>query len=668
MFVLDHVWILPALPLLGAALNGLLGRHWPKRWVDAVGVGATTLAFAAALELVREFARLQPDQIPIIKSFFTWIVAGSFRADFSLQIDQLTIVMILVVSGVGWLIHIYSTGYMAREGGYPRFFSFMNLFMFFMLTLVMAANFVLLFVGWEGVGLCSYLLIGFYFVKKSAADAGKEAFIVTRIGDLGFTLGILLTFWTFHSVDYATVLSAAGQRPIESAGQGVLTSICLLLLAGAIGKSAQLPLYVWLPDAMEGPTPVSALIHAATMVAAGVYMVARFHVLYEHAPLAMLAVAIVGALTAFYSATLGLVQTDIKKVLAYSTISQLGYMFLGCGVGAFAAGIFHLMTHAFFKALLFLAAGSVIHALGGEQDLRRMGGLRKKIPWTYGTMLAAALSIAGAPLLAGFFSKDEILAAARSGPYANIALWALGLAGALLTSFYIFRLVFLTFHGAPRYDERQTHVHESSKNMLAPLVVLAVLSVAGGWVAAPHLVGGTDHFATFLRPVFSASGAAHDGAASSAHQLFQTRSNPFLEFLRAVTGPPVIVALVGFLVAWWFYLLRPQTPKRLAETFHAPYQLLLAKYYVDELYDWMIVRPLVWLSTQLFWRVIDDGAIDGSVNGIARVARGFGDRLRQVQSGNTRSYAAWVVVGAVAFTSFLIWMPWFLRLFPWMAR
>ncbi len=662
MPVLDHVWIIPALPLLGAALNGLLGRHWSKRWVDTVGIGTTGLAFAATLELVREFAHLQPSQIPFVKSFFTWIVAGSFRADYSLQIDQLTIVMMLVVTGVGWLIHIYSTGYMAHEGGYYRFFAFMNLFMFFMLTLVMAGNFVLLFVGWEGVGLCSYLLIGFYFLKKIAADAGKKAFIVTRIGDFGFTLGILLTFWTFRSVDYAAVFGAAGQMPIESAGQaGVLTSICLLLLAGAIGKSAQLPLYVWLPDAMEGPTPVSALIHAATMVAAGVYMVARCHVLYEHAAIAMLAVAIVGAVTAFYSATIGLVQTDIKKVLAYSTISQLGYMFLGCGVGAFAAGIFHLMTHAFFKALLFLAAGSVIHALGGEQDIRRMGGLRKKIPWTYGTMLMAALAIAGVPFFSGFFSKDEILEAAHSGPHANAWLWGLGLAGALLTSFYIFRLVFLTFHGAPRFDEHQTHVHESPKNMLVPLVLLALLSVVGGWMAAPRLVGGASHFEEFLSPVFRTYDAqplmGHEGALSaSVQQLFQLGSHPLTELLHAVTGPPVIVALVGFLVAWWFYIRRPQTPEQLAESFHAPYKLLLNKYYVDELYDRVIVRPFIWLSRRLFWQVVDEGAIDGSVNGLAHVARTFGDRVRQVQSGNTRSYATWVVVGAVVLTSLLIWM------------
>jgi NADH-quinone oxidoreductase subunit L len=658
MLALDYLWIIPALPLLGAALNGLLGSHWSKRWVDAVGVGTTGLAFAATLELVREFARLPASQIPAIKSYFTWITAGSFRVDYVLQMDQLTIVMLLVVTGVGWLIHIYSTGYMAQEGGYYRFFAYLNLFMFFMLTLVMAGNFVLLFVGWEGVGLSSYLLIGFFFVKKIAADAGKKAFVVTRIGDFGFTLGILLTFRTFRSLDYAAVFGTVGQMPVENARQaGVLTSICLLLLAGAIGKSAQLPLYIWLPDAMEGPTPVSALIHAATMVAAGVYMVARCHVLYEHAPMAMLAVAVVGALTAFYSATIGLVQTDIKKVLAYSTISQLGYMFLGCGVGAFAAGIFHLMTHAFFKALLFLAAGSVIHAIGGEQDMRRMGGLRRKVPWTYWTMLTAALAIAGAPLFAGFFSKEEILEAARSGPHANSVLWALGLIGAMLTSFYIFRLVFLTFHGPPRFDEHQTHVHESPKNMLVPLVVLALLSIVGGWVAAPRLVGGVNHFDKFLDPVFRASvSRGLEGPAAAAQQVSQKGSDRAVELLPALMGPPVIVALVGFLVAWWFYIRRPQTPERLAESFHAPYQVLFNKYYVDELYAAVIVRPLVWLSERLLWRVVDEGMIDGSVNGVAHVARAFGDRLRHIQSGNTRSYAAWVVLGAVVFTTLLIWM------------
>ena len=644
MFILRYLWIIPALPLAGAALNGLFGRHWPKRAVDAVGLGATGLAFAATLELIREFARLRPGQVPWIESYFTWIAAGSFRAGFDLQVDQLTIVMLLVVTGVGWLIHIYSTGYMAHQGGYYRFFAYMNLFMFFMLTLVMAANFVLLFVGWEGVGLCSYLLIGFYFLRKSAADAGKKAFIVNRIGDFGFMLAIFLTFWTFGSVDFTIVFRTAANMPTEAPGQlGVLTSICLLLLAGAVGKSAQLPLYVWLPDAMEGPTPVSALIHAATMVTAGVYMVARSHILYMHAPLATTAVAIIGALTALYAATIGLVQTDIKKVLAYSTISQLGYMFLGCGVGAFAAGIFHLMTHAFFKALLFLAAGSVIHALSGEQDMRRMGGLRHKIPWTYWTMLIGTLSISGAPLFAGFFSKDKILFETAVSPYGGKMLWLIALIAALLTAFYMFRLVFLSFHGTPRFDEQETHVHESPRNMLVPLAVLAALSVGGGWMAAPALLGGTNHFEKFLAPVFGAE----------LRQTADTHAGPEQELL--LTSIAIGVALAGFFVAWWFYIHRPQTPERLAESFHAPYQLLLNKYYVDELYNWLIVRPTVWISTFFLWRVVDEGAVDGSVNGLAHVARRLGERVRQVQSGNTRSYAAWVVVGAVFFTVLMLW-------------
>jgi NADH-quinone oxidoreductase subunit L len=651
MFLLDHVWIIVTLPLAGAALIGLFGRHWRKAWIDAVGVGSAALAFLATVELVREFAGLPAAKVPWVKSFFTWIIAGPFRVDFALQVDQLTVVMLLVVTGVGLLIHVYSTGYMAHEGGYARFFAEMNLFMFFMLTLVLAANFVLLFVGWEGVGLCSYLLIGFFYVKKIAADAGKKAFIVTRLGDFGFTVGILLLFWTFGSVDYSTVFATAQNLPVEASGHwGALTSICLLLLCGAVGKSAQLPLYVWLPDAMEGPTPVSALIHAATMVAAGVYMVARCHVLYSHAPAAMLAVAIIGAVTALYSATIGLVQTDIKKVLAYSTISQLGYMFLGCGVGAYAAGIFHLMTHAFFKGLLFLAAGSVIHALGGEQDMRRMGGLWQKIPWTYATMLAATLAIAGVPGFSGFFSKDEILFEAYTSPYGNPWLYWLGLGAAGLTSFYMFRLLFLTFHGSSRVPgETERHIHESPKNMVVPLVLLAFLATAGGWFAAPAYWGGENYFARYLGPVFASSTA------------LESQAGPALEGAQAhllewqLSGLATAVALFGFIVAWGLYILRPRTPERLAENLHAPYQLLLRKYYVDELYQWAIVRPLIWLSDRFLWRVVDEAVIDGAVNGLADTARGVGGRVRHLQSGNERSYAAWVVVGAVIFTILLLW-------------
>jgi NADH-quinone oxidoreductase subunit L len=524
----------------------------------------------------------------------------------------------------------------------------------------MAANLIVMFVGWEGVGLCSYLLIGFWFLKKSAADAGKKAFIVTRIGDLGFMIGVLLVFWTFNSVSFGAIFQQAGHMASESATHvGVLTAICLLLFAGAIGKSAQLPLYVWLPDAMEGPTPVSALIHAATMVTAGVYMVARMHPLFSRAPIAMFVVAVVGAVTAFYSATIGLVQTDIKKVLAYSTVSQLGYMFLACGVGAYAAGIFHLMTHAFFKGLLFLAAGSVIHAMGGEQDMMKMGGLRKKIPVTYWTMLIATLAIAGIPGFAGFFSKDEILEAAGSGPHANLWLWLLGVAGAGLTSFYMFRLIFLTFFGKPRFDEHKVHVHESPKNMTVPLMILAFCSIFGGWFATPHLVGGTEYFDRFLHPVFSSyalqetaeqagSIAGNPGAQGGlAH-------NPALELLHALTGWPVIVGILGLLVAWWFYIKNPDAPKRLAQSIHALYLLLLNKYYVDEIYAALIVRPLLWISTNVLWHGVDQGLIDGIVNGSARVARESGGKIRELQSGNTRSYATWVVIGAVGFTVLLL--------------
>jgi NADH-quinone oxidoreductase subunit L len=660
MPILSHLWIILALPLAGAAINGLFGKRWPQSAVNTVAISSVTLAFLSVAELVREFFQLAPGQIPFIGNYFTWMVAGSFKVDFALQVDQLTIVMLCVVSFVGLLIHIYSTGYMAHEGGYYRFFSYLNLFMFFMLTLVMAANLIVMFVGWEGVGLCSYLLIGFWFLKKSAADAGKKAFIVTRIGDFGFTVGVLLVFATFGSVDFGTIFNSVVANPRSEA---VLTAICILLFTGAIGKSAQLPLYVWLPDAMEGPTPVSALIHAATMVTAGVYMVARMHPLFSRAPVAMLVVATVGAVTAFYAATIGLVQTDIKKVLAYSTVSQLGYMFLACGVGAYSAGIFHLMTHAFFKGLLFLAAGSVIHAMGGEQDMMKMGGLRKKIPITYWTMLIATLAIAGIPGFAGFFSKDEILEATEYGPHPHIVLWVLVLVGAGLTSFYMFRLIFLTFFGAPRYDEHKVHVHESPASMTVPLVILAFLSIFGGWFAAPNLGGGTEYFERFLHPVFSSYSvqAGTEQAVSLAGNAGaegQIASSPVVEVIHALTGWPVIVGVLGLLVAWWFYIKNRDVPKRLAESVHGLYTLLLNKYYVDEIYAALIVRPLLWISTNVLWHVVDEGVIDGVVNGSARVARESGGQLRKLQSGNTRSYATWVVVGAVGFAVLLIglWM------------
>ena len=645
MPILDNLWIIPLLPLLGSAINGLLGAKWPNKIVNAVAVGSTGLAFACALEAVREFSQLPADQVPFVKQFFTWISAGTFRAGFDLQVDQLTVVMLLVVTGVGWLIHIYSTGYMAHEHGYYRFFSYLNLFMFFMLILILSANYVLLFVGWEGVGLCSYLLIGFYFLKKSAADAGKKAFIVNRIGDFGFMLGMFLLFKTFGTLDFVPLFAKAGPMPADAMGQyGTLTIACLLLFVGATGKSAQLPLYVWLPDAMEGPTPVSALIHAATMVTAGVYVVARSHVLYLHSPSAMVIVAIVGCATALFAATIGLVQTDIKKVLAYSTVSQLGYMFLGCGVGAFSAGVFHLMTHAFFKALLFLAAGSVIHAMGGEQDMMKMGGLSKKIKWTYLTMLTATLAIAGFPPLAGFFSKDSILLSAYQNDNGGKVLYGVGLFTALLTSFYMFRLIFLTFFGKQRYDEHHVHVHESPNNMLVPLMILAVLSIIGGWLAAPAFWGGTDYFTKFLEPVFSGGATEAATAEAAAHAL---------EIPLAIVA--VITAAIGLGVAYWLYLSKPEKPGELAKSMKGAYTTLLNKYYVDELYAAAVVKPLLWLSTHVLWQTVDVQMIDGAVNGIAHGTSEVGDGVRHAQSGNTRSYAVWVVIGAIVVIAIIFW-------------
>jgi NADH-quinone oxidoreductase subunit L len=646
--MLEYLWIVPLLPLLGSAVNGLFGAKWPNKIVNLVAIGSTGLSFVGALEAVREFFDyFAQNHQPFHKEFFTWIAAGNFRAGFDLQMDQLTVVMVLVVTGVGWLIHIYATGYMAHESGYYRFFSYLNLFMFFMLILVLAANYVLLFVGWEGVGLASYLLIGFYFLKKSASDAGKKAFIVNRIGDFGFMLGMFLLFRTFGTLDFVQLFAKADPWPADAMGHlGTFTIACLLLFMGACGKSAQLPLYVWLPDAMEGPTPVSALIHAATMVTAGVYVVARSHILFTHAPTAMLVVAIVGCATAFFAATIGLVQTDIKKVLAYSTVSQLGYMFLACGVGAFSAGIFHLMTHAFFKALLFLAAGSVIHAMSGEQDMNRMGGLGKKIPWTYVTMLLATFAIAGIPFWAGFFSKDAILFATFQSQTGGTVLYAFGLLTALLTSFYMFRLIFLTFGGKPRFDEHKVHVHESPWSMLGPLVVLAVLSTIGGWLALPAFFQGPDYFANFLGPVFGGHETAEAAGDIAAHHL---------ELILA--GVAVGAALIGMVVAYWLYLKRPEKANGLAKSLKPAYTTLLNKYYVDELYAAVVVRPLLWISTVVLWKAADVAGIDGAVNGIADGARAIGDGVRHTQSGNTRSYAVWVVVGAIVIIAVIFFWP-----------
>ncbi len=646
--MLDFLWLIPALPLLSASVLGVAGRRLSKRMICTLGVGSVGLSFAASLGMAWAFFQLAPEQIPIRSSYFTWLAAGNFQVEVGFYLDQLSLLMVLVVTGVGWLIHIYSIGYMAHEGGTYRFFAYLNLFTFFMLLLVLAGDYALLFVGWEGVGLCSYLLIGFYFLRDSASDAGKKAFIVNRLGDFGFLLALFLLFRTFGSLDFDTVFSRAVVLPAESFSPGeagVLTAITLLLLVGAIGKSAQLPLYVWLPDAMEGPTPVSALIHAATMVTAGIYMIARSHILFAHAPLALAAVATIGCLTAFYAATIGLVQTDIKKILAYSTVSQLGYMFLGLGVGAFTAGIFHLMTHAFFKALLFLAAGSVIHAMNGQQDIGKMGALRRKIPYTYWTFVIATLAIVGAPGFSGFFSKDEILW--QTFETGNQVLWLLALVAAALTSFYMFRLVFLVFHGEARYTpETARQIHESPRVMTWPLVVLAALALAGGWVGIPAALGGANRLARFLEPVFA-----------SSHALVQAQGQTIPhshEWELALMGLTVLLAATSMGVAYAIYILNPELANNLAQTFRRPYQVLVRKYYVDELYFAAVVRPLHWLSERVFWQAVDVRIVDGAVNATASRARGLGRWARRLQSGNARSYAAWVVVGAVVILSYFV--------------
>ena len=537
-----NLWLIPILPLAGAAINGFLGKKSSRTAVTTIALFFSGAAFAWALLAAMRFSSLT---LPYHEYFAHWLRSGNFSVDFAFYLDQLSLVMLLVVTGVGFLIHIYSVGYMADDPSYYRFFSYLNLFMFFMLTLVLADNYLMMFIGWEGVGLASYLLIGFWFTKDSAASAGKKAFIVNRIGDFGFLIALFLLIKHFGSLSFDQVFQSITPLPGETAGAGLLTAIGILLMVGACGKSAQIPLYVWLPDAMEGPTPVSALIHAATMVTAGVYMVSRSYVIFERAPEALTVVAIIGTLTAFFAATIGIAQTDIKKVLAYSTVSQLGYMFMACGVGAFSAGIFHLMTHAFFKGLLFLAAGSVIHAVGGEQDMRKMGGLKSYIPWTFLTMGIATLAISGIPPLAGFWSKDEILWKAYQVSW---VYWLIGLITAFLTSFYMFRLLYMTFFG----DYRGAHVdehgrsspahgehghgepHESPMVMLVPLMILALLSLVGG------LVGIGNHFEHFLAPVFGTVGTAE--AASRATELL-------------LMGVSVVVAIFG-MVAGLLALLR----------------------------------------------------------------------------------------------------------------
>jgi len=637
------LWLIPVLPLMGAAINGFIGKRLPKSAIATIGAGTVGLSFLIA---VREFvAMLGTEQLPIIRDYFMWIQAGAFKAQFGFMLDHLSGLMILIVTGVGFLIHVYSAGYMAHEEGFYRYFAYLNLFVFFMLTLVLANNYLLMFVGWEGVGLCSYLLIGFWFIKKSAADAGKKAFVVNRIGDFGFVLAILYIYWTFERIDFQGVfarLTDGSAFPVEPLGSvGVLTTIGLLLFLGATGKSAQFPLYVWLPDAMEGPTPVSALIHAATMVTAGVYMVARSAAIYNHAPGALFVVAVVGAFTAIFAASIGLVQTDIKKVLAYSTVSQLGYMFMACGAGAYAVGVFHLMTHAFFKALLFLGAGSVIHGLGGLQDIRKMGGLKHHMPWTYRTFLIGTIAIAGLPPFAGFFSKDAILWSEWKYPNNGIVLWLVGVVAAGFTSFYMFRLLILTFYGTPRYTEQEVHhVHEAPKSMLIALIVLAIFSMVAGFVGVPRVLYGGEQIEEFLQP--QGSEAVAEASASGTTELL-------------LMGVSVAVALSGLGVAYLFYVAKPELPGRLTTKAHAMYSILTHKYYVDEIYDAVIVWPIVAASREFLWKFVDILVIDGTVNGVGKVIRGSAGSLRHMQTGYVRTYAAWILLGGVAV------VVWFLR-------
>ena len=645
---MDTLLILMLLPpLLGMVLNGILGRRFAQAVVSLIGCGASGLSMVFALLSAWAYSSSAGQPAPFIHSYFTWIESGNLHVDYALYYDRLTLVMTVTVTVVAFLIHLYSRGYMEHEGGYYRFFTYLNLFLFMMLTLVTASSYPLLFVGWEGVGLCSYLLIGFYFRKQSASDAGKKAFIVTRLGDAGFTVGVALLFWTFGSLNFQSTFASiaalqAGER------QSPLTAIGILLFLGAVGKSAQIPLYIWLPDAMEGPTPVSALIHAATMVTAGVYLVARSNPIYAHAPLALEVVGVVGCVTAFYAATIALTQNDLKRMLAYSTISQLGYMFIGCGVGVFAAGIFHLMTHAFFKSLLFLAAGSVMHGLNGELDMRKMGGLRHKMKTTFLTFFIATLAISGVPGLSGFFSKDEILAGAYEGPLGQPWLYWLGALTAGLTAFYMFRALFMTFFGASRVaPEVEHHVHESSSKMTMPLLVLALFSIVVGDVSWPKALGGSEAFDRYLEPIFKPS---EDFLRASARPVGHALANGSLMMFA------LLFAAVGIFVAYWFYLKSTRLPARLAERFSLLYNILIHKYYVDEFYNWLVVRPLRVGSEKILWRRVDEELIDGvMVNGTGETVAEVGGVLRRVQSGNIRSYASWVMLGATLWLVYILW-------------
>jgi NADH-quinone oxidoreductase subunit L len=630
--MMDYVWLIPLFPLIGFLINGLVGKSLPKSVVGTIGAAAVGLSFLVTVAIFLEVLKLPANARSVEKVVYTWIASGPFKVSVAFLIDPLSLIMLLVVTGVSTLIHIYSIGYMHDDEGFYRYFAYLNLFVFAMLLLVSANNFLLMFVGWEGVGLCSYLLIGFWYEKKSASDAGKKAFVVNRIGDFGFLLGIFIIFWTFGSLNFSEVFPQAAKYPM---GSGVLTAITLCLFLGATGKSAQLPLYTWLPDAMEGPTPVSALIHAATMVTAGVFMVARCSTLFVLSPISMTAVAAVGALTAIFAATIGITQFDIKRVLAYSTVSQLGYMFLACGVGAFTSGIFHLMTHAFFKALLFLGSGSVIHGMHGEQDMRHMGGLKKYMPITYWTFILATLAIAGIFPFAGFFSKDEILF--HSLVSGHTVFWGIATVAAFITAFYMFRAVFMTFHGEERFDHHHVHPHESPPLMTVPLMTLAGLSVVGGLVGFP-IIEGANKFKEFLAP-------------SITPLVHEVHAPAWFEITMMIFS--MAVAAAGIYMAYKFYISKPELPEAVTEKIPVVYDLVYNKYYVDEFYDATVVEPIK-NGSDFLWHGVDETVIDGAVNGSATTVGWLSSHLRKLETGFVQSYALAILIGAVLVTGYLI--------------
>ena len=624
--MLAQIWLIPLFPLLGCLFNGLFGKLFGKQFVTIVGILSILFAFGQAATVF--FQMLSLDEQSIHQVLYTWIAIGDLEANIAFHVDPLSGLFILIITGIGLLIHVYSVGYMWTEDGYYRYFSYLNLFVFFMLLLVLGDNFLLLFIGWEGVGLCSYLLIGYYFEKHSAAKACKKAFLLNRIGDFGVVSAVLLLFFHLGTIEFAQVNAEAIDQFTE--GGVIVTVITLLLFLGAAGKSAQIPLYVWLPDAMEGPTPVSALIHAATMVTAGLYMIARLSHLFVLAPLTMNLIAMIGAFTALMAATIAITQTDIKKVLAYSTVSQLGYMFLAMGVGAFGAGIFHVMTHAFFKALLFLGAGSVIHALHHEQDMMKMGGLAKKLPYTYGTMLIGTLAITGIPFFAGFFSKDEILWFTYASATGGFGLWLVGLVTAGLTSFYMFRLLYLTFHGKSRLDAHTTaHVHESPKSMIVPLLILAVLSTFGGFFGVPHVLHILPHG---LEYYFQGFFAEISFSGSTKEELT----------LMVIS---VLLAVGAWYVVHFIYRNGIEKAEKLKKQHETWYQFSLNKWYVDEIYTAVIIQPLQRWASQFLWKRVDLNIIDAFVRLSVQITQNLGTLLRPLQNGIVQNYATIFSVG-----------------------